>query len=92
MRFLTIIELKLRMSDLQERLARCFSLVFPELSREEVPRASQASLAAWDSVASITLLNVVEEEFQIQLDLDVLGDLTSFDLVLDYMQQRTDLA
>ncbi len=76
------------MNDHRERLLRCFTLVFPNLSPEQAARASQASLAEWDSVASISLLNVVEEEFQIEVDMEVLADLSSFDLVLDYLNKR----
>ena len=42
-------------------------------------------MAEWDSVGAIMLVNVLEEEFQIEMDFDVLGDLTSFDLILDYL-------
>ena len=76
------------MDDLKQRLTNCFSAVFPELSEEEIHRAGQASIASWDSVASITLVNVIEEEFDIQIDLEAVADLVSFDLVLDYLQSR----
>jgi acyl carrier protein len=41
----------------------------------------------WDPIAAITLVNVLEEEFQIQMDFEALGDLTSFDLILDYVRK-----
>jgi hypothetical protein len=74
------------MSDLRQRLAQCFSLVFPELKVPEVYSASVASVAAWDSTAVIILANVIEEEFQVQLDYEVLPELVSFDLVLDHLK------
>lgn len=76
------------MEDYRQRLITCFATVFPELSSEEIPRASQASVAGWDSVASITLVNVVEEEFALQIDMEAAGDLVSFDLILDYLQTQ----
>jgi acyl carrier protein len=76
------------MDDLKQRLTNCFAAVFPELSEEEIHRASQVSISNWDSVASITLVNVIEEEFDIQIDLEAVADLVSFDLVLDYLNGR----
>ena len=76
------------MGDIKQRLTKCFATVFPELSDEEIQRASQVSLASWDSVASITLVNVIEEEFEIQIDLEAVADLVSFELVLDYLKTR----
>jgi acyl carrier protein len=76
------------MDDIKQRLTNCFATVFPELSEEEIHRASQASISNWDSVASITLVNVIEEEFGIQIDFEAVADLVSFDLVLDYLNAR----
>jgi acyl carrier protein len=74
------------MDDLKQRLTNCFSTVFPELSEEEIHRASQEKVSSWDSIAAITLVNVIEDEFETQLDLDVLPELTSFDLVLNHVE------
>jgi acyl carrier protein len=76
------------MTDLRNRLAQCFSLVFPGLHEPEVYAASAASVAAWDSSAAIILANVIEEEFQVKLDYDVLPDLVSFDLIEDYLKSN----
>jgi acyl carrier protein len=73
------------MNEHKERLARSFEVVFPELGREEIYRATQDSVKEWDSVAAITLLNVIEDEFQIQIDYEILGDLSSFDAILKYL-------
>jgi hypothetical protein len=74
------------MNDLRERLAQCFLLVFPELKMSEVYGASLASVAAWDSLTSIILANVIEEEFRVKLDYEILPELISFDLILDYLK------
>jgi hypothetical protein len=36
-------------------------------------------------MAAIILANVIEEEFRVKLDYDVLPELVSFDLILDYL-------
>jgi len=80
------------MDQIKNRLAKCFQIVFPDLPASEIPDASQSSLAAWDSIASITLVNVIEEEFEIQMDLDRLADLDSFQKILDYLGQETKVS
>ena len=70
------------MSDNRARLIECFATVFPDLRSAEIPLASIATVPAWDSLASATLVSVLEEEFGVQLGLEELEDLTSFELVL----------
>jgi acyl carrier protein len=74
------------MDDIKQRVTNCFSTVFPDLTEEEIHRASQEKVSSWDSIAAITLVNVIEDEFGTQLDLDILPELTSFDLVLNHVE------
>jgi acyl carrier protein len=76
------------MDALKARLSKCFQIVFPDLPEQAIPDASQVTLEEWDSVAAITLVNVIEEEFNIQMDYDVLADLTSFGLIYEYLQKE----
>lgn len=80
------------MSDaaIQEKLTNCFRAVFPSLPEAGIPNASVATVAAWDSLAAITLLHVVEEEFQTEVDLDRLGELDSFGSLADYLAHRIE--
>jgi acyl carrier protein len=80
------------MNDLKKRLVGCFALVFPDLPEAEIPSAAQSNLPAWDSVAAITLVNVLEDEFNIHLDFDILADLDSFDKVLAYLETEVPAA
>lgn len=74
---------------IETKLIDVFQSVFPTLGEDEVQRASQASVAEWDSVAAISLINAIEDEYSIELGLDDAGGLTSFDLVADYIEERT---
>jgi acyl carrier protein len=74
------------MDEQTKRLLTCFRTVFGDLPDAELLGASTATLAKWDSVASITLVNVIEEEFQMQFDYDLIEDLTSFDAVAKYVK------
>ncbi|HKD04415.1 MAG TPA: acyl carrier protein [Bryobacteraceae bacterium] len=76
------------MDNLSGRLARCFETVFPDLPESEIQTASQQSLSTWDSVAAITLANVIEDEFAFQLDFEDLADLDSFERIHTYLAER----
>jgi acyl carrier protein len=76
------------MNDIRTRLIGCFTTVFPDISEDQIPNVTQATASAWDSIAAITLANVVEDEFNIQLDLDKLADLDSFERIYDYLSQE----
>ncbi len=57
------------MDEPRVRLAQCFRMVFPNLKEDaDIFAATQATVPEWDSVAAITLVNVLEEEFQIVMD------------------------
>jgi len=75
------------MDDLKLQLTRCFSAVFPHLSQQEIQRASLTSVGSWDSVATVTLLAVIEEEFGVQFDIQELERLVSFDSILECLQR-----
>jgi len=78
------------MNDMRHRLARCFSAVFPDLRESDVYRANISTVANWDSTAAIMLASVIEEEFKIPVDYDVLPQLVSFDLMLDHLTSRSE--
>ncbi|MGH7023399.1 MAG: hypothetical protein ACREEB_07380 [Caulobacteraceae bacterium] len=67
------------MDDLDLRLTRCFSSVFPGLSNGELRSASPDTVAAWDSLSSLTLIAVVQEEFGVEIDPLDWPDLANYD-------------
>jgi acyl carrier protein len=76
------------MPELDERLTRCFASVFPAVSPDQILAASLESVPAWDSLAAVTLIAVLEQEFDIQIDLMELPELTSYQAVRDYLQRQ----
>jgi acyl carrier protein len=72
----------------QQRLVRLFEGVFPDLPPAKIPLATQENVSAWDSVAAITLLNLIEEEWGMEVDFAEVAELTSFDKILEYLNQR----
>jgi acyl carrier protein len=80
------------MDETRRRLTNCFQTVFPDMPEAQIATASTATIAEWDSVAAITLMNVIEDEFGFEMDLDDLADLDSFDKVYSYLQKRLQVA
>ena len=76
------------MDNLEHRLMRCFSSVFPELNEDQIRNASVDSVPDWHSLASVTLISVVQEEFGVQVGLTDLPNLVSFSAVQNYVQHN----
>ena len=77
-----------QIQDLEVRLVRCFSSVFPDLSEEQIRNASIESVPGWHSLASVTLVSIVQEEFGVQVSLTDLPNLVSFLAVQNYVQHH----
>jgi acyl carrier protein len=75
-------------SDIRVRLMRCFAAVFPQIAADQLPTLSQDATPAWDSVATVTLMVLVEEEFRITMEPEDLGHLESFNAVCEYLSLR----
>jgi acyl carrier protein len=76
------------MDNLDNRLVRCFSSVFPDLSEEQIRAAGVDSVPAWNSLAAVTLVALLQEEFGLQVSLAELPSLVSFSAVQNYVRQR----
>jgi acyl carrier protein len=70
------------------RLRDCFAAVFPSAAPDELEQASTETLPGWDSLATVTLVAVVEEEFGVVLELDDLEQLTSFERVYQLVEAK----
>ena len=73
------------MTNVEEKLVKCFEMVFPSLSEPEIRQASPSTVKEWDSVAAITLVTVLEEEFETTLDFEVMADLDSFSKIAGHL-------
>ena len=76
------------MPEIEERLEKCFALVFPKLHSAQIRSASTEDIDDWDSLASIRLAAVVEEEFGIKIPADDLPELMSFRDFEGYVSSR----
>ena len=75
------------MDDMERRLVSCFSAVLPELTTEEISQACAATAVSWDSVATVTLVAVVEEEFGIGIEIEDPAQFDSFQGILHYLRK-----
>lgn len=75
------------MDELEGRLVRCFSSVFSNLTPEQIHAASVESVPAWDSLAAVTLIAVLQQEFGIPIKLIDVPELASFDAVENYVRK-----
>ena len=76
------------MQTVEQRLESVFAVVFPDLSPEQLRNASQNSVDTWDSVAAITLMNLIEEAFGIEMDFGDVAELTTFSQIADYIKGK----
>ncbi len=76
------------MNDTGQRVAECFANVFPRIRRDDVSKASTSSLSSWDSVAHVTLLAALSEEFGVEFASEDFEELTSFSLIVAYLERR----
>ncbi len=62
--------------------------MFPDLSPDEMAAASTSSLAAWDSIAQVTLLSSIAEEFGQPFELEDFEELVSYRLIVDHLENQ----
>jgi len=77
--------------DRSAALDRCFAAVFPELADDEIAGASVDNVPEWDSLASITLIALLEEEFSVEIPEDDLLELRSYAYARDYLRRENRL-
>lgn len=76
------------MSDTRPRLRKCFADLFPQLAPAQIDQATTENVAEWDSVATVTLVTLIEEEFGVAIDFEDLETLTSFELIAAHLEGR----
>jgi acyl carrier protein len=75
------------MDEIRQRLVNCFVAVFPTLNVEHLELVVPGSVEGWDSVATVTLMSVIEEEFEIEIDPENIEALLSFDSALSLVRE-----
>ncbi|HYZ75239.1 MAG TPA: acyl carrier protein [Chthoniobacterales bacterium] len=76
------------MTEVDDRLVRCFSSIFPASTDEEIRAIDLERFGDMDSLAGVTLVAVIEQEFGVALELEELLALRSFDAVQRYVNEQ----
>jgi acyl carrier protein len=76
------------MTSVAARVANCFQNVFPELEPADITEATIESVDRWDSLAHVTLLVVLSEEFALEFSVDQFTELTSFPAIVAHIKTR----
>jgi acyl carrier protein len=72
-------------ADIDARLERVFAATFPDLPADAIRSASVDTLEIWDSLQSVVLITLLEEEFVVSISPFDLADLTSYESVREYL-------
>lgn len=70
----------------EDRLVRCFASVFPTMSEAEIRASDVVQLFNLDSFAGVTLVTLIEEEFNVAVDLSELLELGSFHAISQFLR------
>jgi len=76
-------------AEANDRLLRCFASVFPIMSNEEIRTANIGLLTQMDSLAGVTLVAVIDEEFGVETDLEKLVELGTFPAIQQYLNSQS---
>jgi acyl carrier protein len=77
------------MSEQDDRLVRCFASVFPTLSEGEIRASNVVPLFDLDSLAGVTLVTLIDQEFGVDVELPDLLDLGSFGAISQFLRKRS---
>jgi acyl carrier protein len=75
------------MDSVHRRLTTCFRAVLPRYSGD-IAQANPAEDKDWDSLTTVTLLSLIQEEFNIQIPTDALEQFGSFQTAESYLRRR----
>ena len=74
------------MDNVRDKLGRCFALAFPKLDPSQYATASAQNISEWDSIAQLTLLTLIGEEFGREIDFEEFEGVTSFEALARALQ------
>ncbi len=77
------------MDEQEQRLVECFARVFPALDRSSIPSARHDTVAGWDSLAQVTLVSLIGEQFGFDVDFEEFEEATTFAALLEVVRART---
>lgn len=77
-------------NEIRTQLEECFSVVFADLNPDQIPTASMETVESWDSLGTLTLVGVVEQMFGVQVEIDDVPELVSFEKIATWLDGRQE--
>jgi acyl carrier protein len=75
------------MVDVRDSMRECFHAAFPAVQAAALETLSPERDPVWDSLATLTLVMLVEERFGIKIPTDEIPHLLSFDALAGYVER-----
>jgi acyl carrier protein len=75
------------MTDVRATLRDCFRTAFPKVPVESLESLTPERDAVWDSLATLTLVMLVEERFAVRIPTGEIPRLLSFDALRRYLER-----
>jgi hypothetical protein len=85
---MTDVAARLEITDVAARLETCFASVFPSVPARTLRVENRETIEAWDSLAFISLIILIEEEFGVNVKVENIAELTSFSSIMRYLQRE----
>ena len=76
------------MSEQANRLLRCFSSVFPTMNEDEIRAANVVPLFDLDSLAGVTLVTLIDQEFGVNVEPSDLLELGTFEAISQFLVKQ----
>ena len=76
--------------NLQTRLIETFQAAFPNVSLREIPQLEADRCEAWDSLATMTLFSLIEEEFDINIPDDAAEKIQTVGQAIDHIEKAVE--
>lgn len=76
-----------RPGELEARLLKVIKKCFPEITVENSKEIRQGAVEAWSSLGHLQLIMSIEKEFDIDIEMEEIGTLISYDDLIAYLEQ-----
>jgi acyl carrier protein len=71
-------------------LLAIFASVFPDIPADNLPSLSLVSHPGWDSLATVTLIAVLEDEYAITIQPSEIEQIVSFELIASLVAEKLE--
>lgn len=78
------------MTDIEQRLTGCFTAAFPDIESGSIPQLVASECDAWDSLATVNLAGLIEEEFDLDINPDDAKNFVSFAKIAEFLSAASD--